>query len=195
MRVGIVGCGGTGSALAMLLSRLGVGQIALFDNDIVEASNLNRLHGATQSDADAMSMKVDVVARSISHMGLGVRAAAFRGWVGDESNRDALRSCDVVFGCTDDHDGRMFLNRFAYYYLVPVIDMGLADVSDSNPPTIDAMEGRVTVLGRAIRVSMRGLDRSQYCTSRVLKRNDPDQYQKLKHEAYVLGEGNSAPRW
>ena len=30
LRVGVVGCGGTGSATAMLLARLGVGQIALF---------------------------------------------------------------------------------------------------------------------------------------------------------------------
>ena len=50
MRVGIVGCGGTGSATAMLLARLGVGQIALFDDDIVEATNLNRLHGARRAD-------------------------------------------------------------------------------------------------------------------------------------------------
>ena len=53
LKVGIVGCGGTGSAVAMLLGRLGVGQIALFDEDIVEVTNLNRLHGATRADADA----------------------------------------------------------------------------------------------------------------------------------------------
>ena len=45
LRIGIVGCGGTGSAVAMLLSRLRVGYIALFDPDIVEDTNLNRLHG------------------------------------------------------------------------------------------------------------------------------------------------------
>src|SRR3712207_6906598 len=43
LRIGIVGCGGTGSAVAMLLARLGVGQLALFDNDIVDQTNLNRL--------------------------------------------------------------------------------------------------------------------------------------------------------
>ena len=73
LRVGVVGCGGTGSAVAMLLARLGVGQIALFDNDIVDRTNLNRLHGARQQDADIMRPKVDTVAASISAMGLGVR--------------------------------------------------------------------------------------------------------------------------
>src|SRR5690606_32205932 len=73
LRVTIVGCGGTGSAVAMLLARLGVGQIALIDNDIVDQTNLNRLHGARQADADAMRPKVEVVARSITEMGIGVR--------------------------------------------------------------------------------------------------------------------------
>lgn len=195
MRIGVVGCGGTGSALAMLLARLGVGQIALFDNDIVEASNLNRLHGASQFDADAMRSKVRVVAESIASMGLGVKAVAFEGWVGDERNRDALRSCDLIFGCTDDHDGRMFLNRFTYYYLTQVIDMGLAiDVSDADPPEIEAMDGRVTVLGpdNACLVCAE-LVEPEVARAEALKRDQPDDYEKLKHEAYVVGEGNPAP--
>ena len=36
LRVGVIGCGGTGSAVAMLLARVGVGQIVLIDNDIVD---------------------------------------------------------------------------------------------------------------------------------------------------------------
>ena len=71
MRVGIVGCGGTGSATAMLLARLGVGRLVLFDDDIVDVTNLNRLHGARRADADAMRPKVDVVAREITELGIG----------------------------------------------------------------------------------------------------------------------------
>lgn len=44
LRVGVVGCGGTGSAIAMLLPKMGIRNIALFDKDIVEDTNLNRLH-------------------------------------------------------------------------------------------------------------------------------------------------------
>ncbi len=195
MRVGVVGCGGTGSAVAMLLARLGVGQIALFDHDIVEATNLNRLHGASQSDADAMRSKVDVCATQITSMGLGVRVIANDAWAGEQSNRDALRSCDVVFGCTDDHDGRMFLNRLAYYYLTPVIDMGLAiDVTDTEPPEIQTLEGRVTVLGpgNTCLVCAELVD-AEIARSEALKRENPLEYDRQKHEAYVFGEGNPAP--
>ena len=76
-----------------------------------------------------------------------MRAVPINAWVGDPACRDALKCCDVIFGCTDDHDGRAFINRVAYYYLAPVIDIGLAiDVNDTTVPEINALDGRVTVL-------------------------------------------------
>ena len=41
-RVGIAGLGGLGSAVAVALARLGVGELVVVDYDIVEPSNLNR---------------------------------------------------------------------------------------------------------------------------------------------------------
>lgn len=195
LRVGVVGCGGTGSAVAMLLARLGVGQIALFDNDIVDRTNLNRLHGARQQDADIMRPKVETVAASIASMGLGVRVVPIEAWIGDAQSRDALRACDIVFGCTDDHDGRLFLNRFAYYYLIPVIDIGLAiDVCDGEPPHLRALDGRVTVLAPHETCLMcRGVISASAAHADALKRSDPEAYERRKAEAYVAGGGNPAP--
>jgi molybdopterin/thiamine biosynthesis adenylyltransferase len=195
LRVGIVGCGGTGSAVAMLLARLGIGQIVLFDNDIIDQTNLNRLHGARQADADAMRPKVNVVADVIAEMGLGVRVVPIEAWVGDPQCRDALRSCDIVLSCTDDHDGRLFLNRFAYYYVIPVIDLGLAiDVDHGEPPTIKAFDGRVTVLGpKHTCLLCRGVIDPEIARAEAMRRDDPAEYEKRKAESYVLGEGNPSP--
>ena len=195
LRVGVVGCGGTGSAVAMLLARLGVGQIALFDEDVVERTNLNRLHGTRQADADAMRPKVQAVAASIAEMGLGVRAIPFRGWIGDPALRDALKSCDVLFGCTDDHDGRMLLNRFAAFYLVPVIDIGLAaEVSQGPVPLMTALDGRVTWLfpGNSCLLCRSVVDPAK-AHAESLRRSNPTEYEMRKREAYVAGEGNPAP--
>lgn len=195
LRVGVVGCGGTGSATAMLLARLGVGQVALFDDDVVERTNLNRLHGARQADADAMRPKVEVVVRGITELGLGVRVVPYRAWVGDQTCRDALKSCDVIFGCTDDHDGRAFLNRFAYFYLTPVVDMGLAiEVAKEEPPRILALDGRVTVLfpGHTC-LLCRGVINPLFARAEALRRTNPAEYDRQKREAYVAGEGNPAP--
>jgi sulfur carrier protein ThiS adenylyltransferase len=42
--VGIAGLGGLGSAVAIALTRIGVGRLVLADFDVVEPSNLNRQH-------------------------------------------------------------------------------------------------------------------------------------------------------
>lgn len=195
LRVGVVGCGGTGSAVAMLLARLGVGQIVLIDDDIVEQTNLNRLHGARQSDADAMRSKVDVLAGEIALLGIGVRAVPIRRWVGDEACRDALKSCDIVFGCTDDHDGRLLLNRFAFFYLIPVIDVGLAIIPKAEDGSrVQELSGRCTVLapGGACLIC-RGIVDPVVAREEDLRRRSPHEFERQKREAYVQQGGNPAP--
>jgi hypothetical protein len=147
LRLGIVGGGATGSAIALLLPRLGVKYLALFDQDVVDETNLNRLHFASQTNAAEACPKVEVIKRGIAAMELGINVQIFRGWINDPAAREALKSCDVLFACTDDHLGRLLLNRFAYFYCTPVIDMGLAiHVGDGDPPSVHSFDGRVTVL-------------------------------------------------
>lgn len=191
LRVGIVGCGGTGSATAMQLARLGVGHIALIDQDVVEESNLNRLHGARWTDVG--EPKTDVISREISAMGTGVEVSTLRCWVDDPAARDVLRSCDVIFGCTDDHAGRLFLNRFAYYYLRPVIDMGLAIEPGPGGGLAD-VTARVTVLvpGTPCLVC-RGVVDSVVARDEALGRRCPDEYARQERDGYVRGSGDPAP--
>ncbi len=195
LRVGVVGCGGTGSAIAMQLPRMGVRKIALFDQDIVEVTNLNRLYGAEMPDAEARRSKVEVVAEDLEKLGFGVEAKTYQHWISNPVCRDALKACDVVFGCTDDHAGRLLLNRFAYFYSVPIIDMGLAiEVSRDTPPRILACDGRVTVLGpRHTCLLCHKVISPVRAGEEALKRNNPEEYERRKAEAYVLGEGNPSP--
>lgn len=195
MRVGIVGCGATGSAVAILLPRIGIQKIALFDKDQVEDTNLNRLHCAKQSDADAKRLKVEVLEQALTELGFGVQVKAFPTWISDPQCYDALRSCDIIFGCTDDNAGRVFLNRFAYYYATPVIDMGLAiEIYDGEPPEIKALDGRVTfLLPNHPCLLCRGIVNTTLAGEESLKRTNPAEYERRKAEAYVIGEGNPSP--
>ena len=194
MRIGIVGCGGTGSAIAMLLARLGVDQLALFDDDIVDVTNLNRLHGARREDADAMRPKVEVVAREITGLGLGVRVVPIRHWIDDPLCHDTLKACDVIFGCTDDHDGRLLLNRLAYFYLIPVIDMGLAIDPKPDRSGLRDLTGRITVLfPEAPCLLCRGIVDTIVARDEGMRRRSPEEYERRKREAYVRGGGDPAP--
>jgi molybdopterin/thiamine biosynthesis adenylyltransferase len=195
LRIAVVGCGGTGSATAGLLARLGVRFLGLFDEDVVHETNLNRLHFATAADAKMERYKVDVVADGINGMNLGTQVKVYHHWVSSVECREALKGCDIIFGCTDDNAGRLFLNRFAYFYNVPLIDMGLAiDVGNGDPPRVNAFDGRVTVIqpGAACLLCREIIDPVR-AREESLKRANPDEYEKQKTEAYVSGEGNPSP--
>lgn len=195
LRIGVVGAGGTGSPLLQQLGRMGVGHLAVFDPDKVELSNLNRLYGAMHADAAMGVKKVDVAKREIERMGLGTQLVTIDSWIGAPECRDALKSMDLIFGCTDDHDGRVLLNRLAYYYLIPVIDLGLAlRVAERHGDRVLEGDGRVTVLepGASCLICRRVVN-PVIAAEEALRRNDPAEFDRRKAEAYVRGEGNPAP--
>ncbi|MGB9498698.1 MAG: HesA/MoeB/ThiF family protein [Dissulfuribacterales bacterium] len=195
LRIAVVGCGGTGSAVALFLARLGVGQILLIDKDVVDETNLNRLHGASLADAEAANQKVSVLASVIEKIGLGTRVKPITEWVESEETINFLKACDLIFGCTDDHQGRLFLNRLSFFYLQPLIDMGLMiKVSENDPPEIKVLDGRVTVIfpGNVCLLCRKIIDTTKAYSENIC-RNSPDEYKKLKKEAYVIGEGDPSP--
>ena len=195
LKIGIVGCGATGSATAHLLARLGVGHLLLIDNDLVERSNLSRLYGATSSDADAGRPKAVVLSEFIAKIGIGGRVRYIQDWAGSKQCRNAVKSCDIIFGCTDDNSGRIFLNRLAYFYLIPIIDMGIViDPSADNPEKLQTLQGRVTVIQPGSTCLLcRSIVNRTLAREEQLKRNDPQGYERQKEEAYVTGSGNPSP--
>lgn len=193
LRVGIVGCGATGSMTANLLARLGVGNLLLVDKDVVDVTNLNRLYGVTNDDVG--KNKVEVLKKVIEKIGLGTNVRAITDWVSAKSSKNSLKACDIVFGCSDDNAGRILLNRLAYFYLIPLFDMGLTiHLTSTTPPQIQALIGRATFVFPGSRcLNSYGITRSDAAYAENLRRNEPDQYERLKKEAYVIGEGNPSP--
>lgn len=66
--------------------------------------------------------------------------------IGDPALRDVLKACSVIFGCTDDHDGLLLLNRLAYFYLIPVLDMEWAIDPAPAGAGLRDLTGRMTAL-------------------------------------------------
>ena len=194
LRIGVVGCGATGTATVMLLARLGVRKLLLIDNDTVDTTNLNRLLAASVSDVG--EPKVDVTRAMVESMGLGTDVRTYKGWVGDAAVREKLKSCDVLFGCTDDHDGRALLNRFAYFYLVPVFDMGIRINVARDSAVITHADARVTVIIPGARCLLcHGVVNPVLAREDDLLRRDPDEYarRRAEGEAYIRGAGLPNP--
>ena len=94
----------------------------VIDPQPVEATNLNRLVGATP--ADVGTAKVEVARRMMHTINPDMDIAAVVGDVVDEEVARLLPAYDFVLLCTDSHASRMVANQIAYQHLVPVIDMG-----------------------------------------------------------------------
>ena len=185
LRVAVVGCGGTGSAVAVLLARAGIGRLLLVDPDTVTETNLNRLHGSTRRDADEAQPKVSVLKDHIEQMGLGTQVAVSRIALADAPVARLLRACDVVFGCTDDHLGRLVLNRLAYFYYIPVIDTGLSVVPRTGNRTAH-VSGRVTVLRPGVACLLcRGVVNPQRAREQGLRHSRPDEFTRQVKEGYI----------
>lgn len=193
LRIAVVGCGGTGSAVASLLARLGVGKLVLVDTDNVDTTNLNRLHFSSRSDAVLRRPKVDVVAEGIAKVGLTTSVVRLASYVDSIETRDALLACDVIFGCTDDHLGRNYLNRVAYFYEIPVIDLGVL-VEPNASGGYDVFDGRVTVVQPGYPCQIcRKLINSDRMHEESLRRSDPQRYEEYERAGYVGGRPDPSP--
>jgi molybdopterin/thiamine biosynthesis adenylyltransferase len=142
LHIGIVGVGGTGSPVAEQLCRLGVGRLSLFDGDVLDATNVNRVYGSRIEDAG--KFKVDITKKHLDGIGLKTIIDVFPKYISEKNTAEALRDCDVVFGCTDKELPRSILNQLAMHYSIPIIDLGV--LISSQDGVINGVYGRVTTL-------------------------------------------------
>lgn len=142
LRVAVVGCGGTGSAVVEQLVRLGAQTVTLCDPDVLSPSNVTRVYGSTPSDAGVP--KVDVLATHARAINPDISIRTLNGSVSAQQVAQELTDADLVFGCTDDNAGRVVLSRLAVYYNVPLIDMGV--LLDSSGGALRGIYGRVTTV-------------------------------------------------
>lgn len=187
LHIGIVGVGGTGSAVFEELVRLGVGTISVFDAETFDATNVNRVYGS--ETADAGTPKVELAARTVTRIGLGTTLHVFPSHITNQETAKELRACDIVIGCTDKQAPRGILIRLALRYLIPVIDVGVK--IDAPDGVIRGVDGRVTVLlaGEAC----------LFCRRRIsaevirLESLSPDAWQALHDEGYAPTLDTSSP--
>ncbi|AXW34213.1 HesA/MoeB/ThiF family protein [Ralstonia pseudosolanacearum] len=148
LRIGVVGCSGTGSPAATVLARAGIGELVVIDQDPLARSNLNRVRGAGKNDIGRN--KAEIARDFIRGLDLDVHVTAINALVDISPEAiDALATCDVVFGCTDDDLGRLALNAAVSYYGLAYIDLGLGGNiarGQNGMPRITHQFGRVSLI-------------------------------------------------
>jgi len=105
---------------------------------------------------------------------------------------EALRGCDIIFGCTDDEWGRSILCKLAIDYYIPVIDMGVK--IDSKEGSIVSVQGRATTLvpGTAC-LFCRGRITPEGVRAQVIDSCNPKQAEELRQQRYAPELQDNAP--
>jgi molybdopterin/thiamine biosynthesis adenylyltransferase len=188
LRVAIVGTGGTGSAVAEQLARLGVRQFLLVDPDCLSASNLTRVYGSTPRDIGMP--KVEVLREHLMAIAPDTTCDVVQSMITLHATARRLAEVDLVFGCTDDNAGRIVLSRVGSYLLTPVIDCGVLLSADSDGQ-LTGIDGRVTTLtpGAACLVCRNRIDLAR--AAQELR--TPDERRRLADEGYAPALGRREP--
>lgn len=120
-RVAIVGCGATGSALASLLARAGVGFLRIIDRDYVEPSNLQRQVLFDETDAAESLPKAVAAARKIRAFNSDITIEDRVADLTPENCADLLGNVQLIMDGTDNFETRYLINDFAVSHSVPWI--------------------------------------------------------------------------
>lgn len=197
LRIGVVGGSGTGSPSGTLLTRSGAGELVFIDKDILAKTNLNRVRGARKEDVG--KNKAIWLRDYVLQLNLGSAAAAYDALVDlDPDAVDALATCDVIFGCTDDQIGREVLNAACFMYALPYIDLGLGGWIDKDST------GQVRLRGHYGRVSTvfpevgdclhcQGVITPEAVRRQYALRDNPQLTEEQLRERYLEGGGEQAP--
>ncbi len=120
-RVAIVGCGATGSMLAALLARAGVGTLRIIDRDYVEASNLQRQSLYDEADAAASLPKAVAAARKLTAFNSEIKVESEVADLTPENIAGLLSGMHLLLDGTDNFETRYLLNDFAVQQGMPWI--------------------------------------------------------------------------
>lgn len=186
LKVGVIGCSGTGSPTIEQLVRLGVGTLVLVDPEPVEDKNLNRIINAKKSDVG--KTKVSVLARAIEKIGLGTKVIPFDKNLFDSKQACyELISCDVITGCVDSVEGRHLASQLTNFYLIPYFDLGVRLIADGKGG-INTIVGSVNYIQPGLSSLLsRGLYTHQRLAAESLRRTDPDAYKEQVKQKYIDG--------
>lgn len=193
LRVGVVGCSGTGSWVVEQLARLGVGELVLVDPDIIEHKNLNRIINSTLEHAENKTPKVAALEAAISRMGTCTLVTPLAQNLFNPNLLQKLATCDALFGCMDTVDGRDVLNRLATFYLIPYFDLGVRLDADGKGG-VNVVCGSVHyLLPDGSSLLSRCVYGPEALRAASLRRTNPEQFVAEVDEGYIKGVKVESP--
>ena len=125
-RVLVVGAGALGNEVVKNLALMGVGTVLIIDMDTIEPSNLSR--SVLFRASDGGKPKAEVAAARAREINPEVRFVPIVGNVIDDLGLGVFRDVDVVIGCLDNREARLWVNRQCWKVGTPWVDSGIQEI-------------------------------------------------------------------
>ena len=120
----VVGCGGIGSPAIQYLAAAGVGQLTLIDDDVVEASNLQRQ--TVFAEADLGQPKAEAAAAWVRRFDGAIEVRALVGRVGMEGAARMLDGASLVLDGCDNFATRLAVSDACVKLGLPLTSAAVA---------------------------------------------------------------------
>lgn len=126
-KVLVVGAGALGNEVLKNLALLGVGTVIVIDLDEIEDSNLTRsvlFRGSDRGQSKALA-----AAKMLREINPDTRVIPIHGNVMTDVGLGVFRDVDVVIGCLDNREARLWVNRCCWKVGTPWVDGGIQEIS------------------------------------------------------------------
>lgn len=140
----VVGAGGLGSPVIQYLAAAGVGEIHIFDPDIVSLSNLQRQ--VLYTEANIGQSKALLAAARARQMNSEIIVMDHQQSFDTDVSSELIERTDLIVDCTDNYAARIAIDRVAELARIPWIYAA-----------IDGFEGQISVFGGASATYFRNL--------------------------------------
>lgn len=126
-RVLVVGAGALGNEVLKNLALLGAGHVYIIDYDIIESTNLTR--SVLYRESDAGKSKAERAAAAVKSLNPDVKVHAVNGNVIADLGLGVYAEMDVVIGCLDNREARLWINRQCWKVTRPWVDGAIQEIS------------------------------------------------------------------
>ncbi|MDT2077738.1 MAG: molybdopterin-synthase adenylyltransferase MoeB [Planktomarina sp.] len=123
-RVLVIGAGGLGAPALQYLAAAGVGTIGIVDDDVVDASNLQRQ--VIHRDADIGLPKVQSAAQALRDLNPYVTIKTFQQRFNAEIAGELIAEYDIILDGTDNFETRYLINKICVAQKRPLVSGALS---------------------------------------------------------------------
>lgn len=110
--VSIIGLGGLGCPCSIYLAASGIGIINLFDDDVVELSNLQRQIIFDSSDIG--KEKSSIAKKKLVNLNENIICNAFSERINKKNINNSMRESEYIIDCSDNFETRKEINKYCF---------------------------------------------------------------------------------